>query len=54
MRQKTPEINYKKGPRAMLDGNSLTSKLGDHSLERKTYDGTNINNPNINNNNNNI
>ena len=40
IRQKTPEMNYKKGPRALLDGQSITSKLGDHSLERKTFDGT--------------
>ena len=37
----------------MLDGNSITRKLGDHSLERKTYDGANSNNnPNNNDNNN--
>ena len=35
----------------MLDGNSITSKLGDHSLERKTFDVANSNNTNNNNNN---
>lgn len=45
-------MNYKKGPRAMLDGNSITCKFGDHSLKRKTYDGAGSNNLNNNNNSN--
>ena len=37
-RHKTPEVYGKEGPRAMMEGQSA-SKLGDNSLERKTYDG---------------
>ena len=38
-RHKTPEVVYKKGPRALADG-QRASNLGENSLERKTFDGS--------------